>query len=70
MSDARLAQILRALRLESAVAGSQLTDAAADAKADEVKAEEVKAEEVKAEEVKADRWARNERRFIPPGSEK
>ncbi len=55
VSDARLAQILHALRLETAIAGSLLTDAAADAMA---------------EEMKADWWARNEYRFLPPGAEK
>jgi len=55
VSDARLAQLLRGLRLEGAVAGSQLTDAAAGAMA---------------EEMKADWWTCNESRFIPPSSEK
>jgi hypothetical protein len=55
VSDARLAQLLRGLRLEAAIAGSRLTDAEADAMA---------------EEMKADWWARNEHRFIPPGAEK
>ena len=55
VSDARLAQLLRGLRLEAAIAGSQLTDADADAMA---------------EEMRADWWARNEHRFIPPGTEK
>ena len=55
VSDARLAQILRELRLETAIGGSRLTDAEADAMA---------------EEMKADWWARNEHRFIPPGTEK
>ena len=54
VSDARLAQILRELRLETAIGGSRLTDAEADAMA---------------EEMKADWWARNEHRFIPPGTE-
>lgn len=55
VSDARLAQILRELRLETAIGGSRLTDAEADAMA---------------EEMKADWWTRNEHRFIPPGTEK
>ena len=55
VSDARLVQILRELRLETAIGGSRLTDAEADAMA---------------EEMKADWWARNEHRFIPPGTEK
>ena len=55
VSDARLAQLLRSLRLEAAVAGSLMSDAAADAMA---------------EEMKADWWARNEHRFLPPGAEK
>lgn len=55
VSDARLAQLLRGLRLETAVAGSSLTDAGADAMA---------------EEMKADWWARNEHRFLPPSTEK
>ena len=55
VSDARLAQILRELRLETAIGGSRLTDAEADAMA---------------EEMKADWWAHNEHRFIPPGTEK
>jgi hypothetical protein len=55
VSDARLAQILRELRLETAIGGSRLTDTEAD---------------VMAEEMKADWWARNEHRFIPPGTEK
>ena len=54
MSDTRLAQLLRGLRIEAAVAGSHFTDAGADAMA---------------EEMKADWWARNESRFIPPGAE-
>ena len=53
VSDTRLAQLLRGLRLEAAVTGSRLTDADADAMA---------------EEMKAGWWARNERRFIPPGT--
>ena len=55
VSDERLAQLLRGLRLEGAVSGSQLADAAADAMA---------------EKMKADWWARNESRFIPPNFEK
>ena len=55
VSDARLAQLLRGLRLEAAIAGSHLTDADADAMA---------------EEMKTDWWARNEHCFIPPGTEK
>ncbi len=55
VSDARLAQILRGLRLETAIGGSRLTDAEADAMA---------------EDMKAEWWARNEHRFIPPGTEK
>jgi hypothetical protein len=55
VSDDRLAQILRELRLETAIGGSRLTDAGAD---------------TMAEEMKADWWARNEHRFIPPGTEK
>ncbi len=51
VSDARLAQLLRGLRLETAVAGSRMTDAEADAMA---------------EEMKADWWERNQHRFIPP----
>ena len=51
----RLAQLLRGLRLEAAVAGSHLTDAAADAMA---------------EEMKSDWWARNAQCFIPPAAEK
>ena len=39
----------------AAIGGSRLTDAEADAMA---------------EEMKADWWARNEHRFIPPGTEK
>ena len=50
VSPERLAQILRGLRLETAVAGCQMTDAEADAMA---------------EEMKADWWARNRHRFIP-----
>ena len=50
VSPERLAQILRGLRLETAVAGSRMTDAQADAMA---------------EEMKADWWARNRHRFIP-----
>ena len=53
VSDARLAQLLRGLRLESAVAGNSMTDAEADAIA---------------EEMKADWWARNRHRFIPPAA--
>jgi hypothetical protein len=49
ISEDRLAQLLRGFRLEAAVAGSRLTDAAADAMA---------------EEMKADWWARNQTRFI------
>jgi hypothetical protein len=55
VSDSRLAQFLRGLRLESAIAGSRLTDAEADAMA---------------EEMKAGWWARNEHRLIPPNAEK
>ena len=55
VSDARLAQLLRSLRLEAAVAGSLISDAAADAMA---------------EKMKADWWAGNEHRFLPPGAEK
>lgn len=51
VSDERLAQLLRGLRLEAAVAGSAMSDAEADAMA---------------EEMKADWWARNKHRFIPP----
>jgi len=51
VSDARLAQLLRGLRLEAAVAGNRLTDAEADAMA---------------EEMKADWWARNQHRNLPP----
>ncbi len=51
VTDERLAQLLRGLRLEAAVAGSDMTDAMADAMA---------------EEMKADWWARNRHRFIPP----
>ena len=53
VSDVRLAQLLRGLRLEAAVAGNDLSDAVADAMA---------------EEMKADWWARNQHRFIPPGA--
>ena len=53
VSDARLAQLLRGLRLESAVAGNGMTDAEADAIA---------------EEMKAGWWARNRDRFIPPAA--
>ena len=52
VSDARLSQILRGLRLEVAVAGSLMTDADAEAMA---------------EEMKADWWERNRDRFLPPG---
>ena len=52
VSDARLSQILRGLRLEVAVAGSRMTDADAEAMA---------------EEMKADWWERNRDRFLPPG---
>ena len=55
VSDTRLAQLLRGLRLEAAISGSRLTDAEAD---------------TMAEEMKADWWARNEHRLIPPGTEK
>ncbi len=51
VSDARLAQLLCGLRLEAAVTGSSMTDAEAEAMA---------------EEMKADWWARNRHRFIPP----
>ncbi len=53
VSDARLAQLLRGLRLETAVTGNGMSDAEADAMA---------------EEMKADWWARNQQRFIPPGA--
>lgn len=51
VSDVRLAQLLRGLRLEAAVAGSRMSDAEADAMA---------------EEMKADWWARNQHRYLPP----
>lgn len=51
VSDARLAQLLRGLRLEAAVAESHMTDAEAHAMA---------------EEMKADWWERNQHRFNPP----
>ena len=51
VSDARLAQLLRGLRLEAAVAGNRMTDTEADAMA---------------EEMKANWWTRNQDRFIPP----
>lgn len=54
VSEARLAQLLRSLRLESAVAGSRLSDGDAD---------------MMAETMKEDWWARHEHRFIPPGTE-
>ena len=50
VSTERLAQILRGLRLEAAVAGSQMTDA----QANEI-----------AEQMKADWWAQNQHRFVP-----
>ena len=53
VSSERIDQILRNLRLESAVSDNKLTDAAADAMA---------------EEMKADWWAKNHRRFIPADS--
>lgn len=53
VSGERIDQILRSIRLESAVADSNLTDAAADAMA---------------EEMKADWWAKNHHRFIPADS--
>lgn len=49
MSEERLDQILNGIRLETTVAGNQLTDAEADAMA---------------EEMKADWWARNKHRFV------
>jgi hypothetical protein len=52
VSDARLAELLRGLRLEAAVAGNAMTDADAEAMA---------------ETMKADCCARNQHRFIPPG---
>ncbi len=55
VSEARLSQLLRGLRLETAIAGSRLSDADAEAMA---------------ESMKEDWWARNESRFIPPGNEK
>ena len=51
VSDARLAQLLRGLRLEAAVAGNGMSDTEADAIA---------------EEMKAGWWLRNQHRFIPP----
>ena len=54
VTDERLAQLLRGLRLEAAVAGSSMSDAEADAIA---------------EEMKADWWARNRHRFIPPAGQ-
>ena len=48
VSSERIDQILRSIRLESAVADSKLTDAAAEAMA---------------EEMKADWWAKNHHRF-------
>ncbi len=50
VSEARLEELLRGLRLEAAVADSDFTDASA---------------EELAEQMKSDWWARNERRFIP-----
>ena len=50
VSDARLAQLLRGLRLEAAVAGSRLSDGEADAIA---------------EEMKSDWWERNRHRYVP-----
>ena len=50
VSDVRLAQLLRGLRLEAAVTGSRMSDAEADAMA---------------EEMKADWWERNRHRFVP-----
>ncbi len=55
VSSERIDQILRCIRLESAVADSKLTDATADAMA---------------EEMKADWWAKNSRRFIPDSAAK
>jgi hypothetical protein len=49
ISEDRLAQLFRGFRLEAAVAGSRLSDAAADAMA---------------EEMKAEWWARHQTRFI------
>lgn len=49
ISEDRLAQLLRGFRLEAAVAGSRLTDAAAEAMA---------------EEMKAEWWTRNQARFL------
>lgn len=51
VTDERLAQIFHGLRLEGAVSGSRLTEAEADAMA---------------EEMKSDWWARNKDRFVPP----
>jgi hypothetical protein len=51
ISEERLTQILSGLRLEAAVAGSQMTDEQAEAMA---------------EEMKADWWERNKARFLPP----
>jgi hypothetical protein len=50
MSRERLEQLLRGIRLETAVAGTALTDEAADQMA---------------EEMKSDWWARNQNRFLP-----